>query len=301
MSLVPRLGVRVPAADERGRHPHHGHDAERGLAGARRRGAARDAAHAAEVPRGQGRAHRAGAPRGRHRRRGAQPVRDVRDHEAGERVAHRPHEGADRRRDARRARAAPGRRLQLQPADQGPRRGVDLGHPRPGRRQDLRRRPAASCTSKLERGRSASSTRRAARATSTSTAPAAPQHIVADVDREATSRYGVSVRDVEDTLESAYGGKLATDDVGGRAQGRRARQAAGRRPRATPRRSGGSRSRPATRGCRCRRWPSVHVDSGRTQINREQGRRFLALKCNIEGRDMGSFVDEAQARVRARA
>ena len=41
--------------------------------------------------------------------------------------------------------------------------------------------------------------------------------------------------------------------------------------------------------CRSRRWPSVHVDSGRTQINREQGQRFLALKCNIEGRDMGQL------------
>ena len=41
----------------------------------------------------------------------------------------------------------------------------------------------------------------------------------------------------------------------------------------------------------------VHADGGRTQINREQGGRFLALKCNIQGRDMGSFVDEAQARV----
>jgi heavy metal efflux system protein len=43
----------------------------------------------------------------------------------------------------------------------------------------------------------------------------------------------------------------------------------------------------------------VHMDRGRTQINREQGGRFLALKCNIEGRDMGTFVDEAQAKVRA--
>jgi cobalt-zinc-cadmium resistance protein CzcA len=43
----------------------------------------------------------------------------------------------------------------------------------------------------------------------------------------------------------------------------------------------------------------VHVDAGRTQINREQGGRFLALKCNIEGRDMGSFVEEAQSRVKS--
>jgi cobalt-zinc-cadmium resistance protein CzcA len=43
----------------------------------------------------------------------------------------------------------------------------------------------------------------------------------------------------------------------------------------------------------------LHVDSGRTQINREHGQRFLALKCNIEGRDMGSFVEEGQRRVSA--
>jgi cobalt-zinc-cadmium resistance protein CzcA len=43
---------------------------------------------------------------------------------------------------------------------------------------------------------------------------------------------------------------------------------------------------------------AIHIDRGRTQINREQGGRFLAIKCNIEGRDMGSFVDEAQGRVR---
>ena len=42
----------------------------------------------------------------------------------------------------------------------------------------------------------------------------------------------------------------------------------------------------------------IHIESGRTQINREQGQRFLALKCNIEGRAMGSFVAEAQERVR---
>ena len=41
---------------------------------------------------------------------------------------------------------------------------------------------------------------RAARATSRSTAPGRAQHIVADIDREATSRYGIPVRDVEDAL-----------------------------------------------------------------------------------------------------
>ena len=61
----------------------------------------------------------------------------------------------------------------------------------------------------------------------------------------------------------------------------------------------GSRSRSATARLPLASLAHLHVDSGRTQINREQGQRFLALKCNIEGRDMGSFVAEAQARVAA--
>ena len=48
---------------------------------------------------------------------------------------------------------------------------------------------------------------------------------------------------------------------------------------------------PGRRRARCRSasLANVHVDAGRTQINREQGGRFLALKCNIEGRDMGTL------------
>ena len=44
---------------------------------------------------------------------------------------------------------------------------------------------------------------------------------------------------------------------------------------------------------------NIRVDKGRTQINREQGGRFLAVKTNIEGRDMGTFVEEAQRRVQS--
>ncbi len=122
------------------------------------------------------------------------------------------------------------------------------------------------------------------------------QHIVADVDRDATARLGVPVRDVEATLESAYGGTLATVLwEGERRVGVRVKlpssaegdtHAVGRLeiPIAGTRALLSSLS-------------NVHIDTGRTQINREQGGRFLALKCNIAGRDMGSFVGEAQAAV----
>ncbi len=124
------------------------------------------------------------------------------------------------------------------------------------------------------------------------------QHIVADVDREATSRYGVSVSEVEDQIESAFGGKLATDVwEGERRVGVRVKLPAA--VEGDPSMVGRLEIPLEHARVPLSSLANIHVDTGRTQINREQGQRFLALKCNIEGRDMGSFVSEAQARVAA--
>jgi cobalt-zinc-cadmium resistance protein CzcA len=122
------------------------------------------------------------------------------------------------------------------------------------------------------------------------------QHIVADIDREATARAGVPARDVEDAIEGTYGGHVATQLwEGGRKVGVRVK---------LPSPSEGDRFSVARLAVPVdRAWlplgelARVHVDRERTHITREQGGRFLAVKCNIEGRDLGSFVEEAQARV----
>jgi cobalt-zinc-cadmium resistance protein CzcA len=123
------------------------------------------------------------------------------------------------------------------------------------------------------------------------------QHIVADVDRQATSRVGLSVMDVEETLESAYGGSLATAIWEGE------RRVGVRVKLPNPPEGDAYAVSRLEVPAGAMRFPlgtlaKVHLDAGRTQINREQGGRFLALKCNIEGRDMGSFVEEAQAQVK---
>jgi cobalt-zinc-cadmium resistance protein CzcA len=124
------------------------------------------------------------------------------------------------------------------------------------------------------------------------------QHIVADIDRRAIARVGLQVRDVEATLESAYGGKLATTLwEGERKVGVRVKLPA---PTEGDTFAIGKLEIPAgTARLPLSSLSRVHIDQGRTQINREQGGRFLALKANIEGRDMGSFVDEVQAKVKA--
>ncbi|HEX7479642.1 MAG TPA: CusA/CzcA family heavy metal efflux RND transporter [Polyangiales bacterium] len=124
----------------------------------------------------------------------------------------------------------------------------------------------------------------------------AAQHVVADIDRDLTARLAIPIRDVEDVIESAYGGKLATSIwEGERKVGVRIKLPT---PAAGDKYSVGRLEIPVgdTR-VPLSSLASVHPDLGRTQINREQGGRFLAIKCNIDNRDMGSFVAEAQAKV----
>jgi len=123
------------------------------------------------------------------------------------------------------------------------------------------------------------------------------QHIVADIDREAAARVGAAVSDVEDVIETAFGGKLAT-------QMWEAERKVGVRVKLPSPAEGdvysvGRLEVPIDKiRVPLSSLAQVHMDLGRTQINREEGGRFLAIKCNIEGRDMGSFVDEAQRRVK---
>ncbi len=122
-------------------------------------------------------------------------------------------------------------------------------------------------------------------------------HVVADFDRDATARLGVPVSEVDNAIEAGYGGRLATSMwEGERKVGVRVKLPT---PAEGDEYAVGRLDIPVGNA----RVPlsslaKVHVDRGRTQINREQGGRFLAIKCNIEGRDMGSFVDEAQAKVK---
>src|SRR5262249_2741372 len=116
-----------------------------------------------------------------------------------------------------------------------------------------------------------------------------------DLDRAALARYGITVGAAQDVIETALQGKVTT------------RMWAGERPvpvrlllplseRQGPPRIAGSLGPVAGAG----HGPLgavAHsgVVSGRAAIYREGGSRFLALKFNVEGRDMGSVVKDAMA------
>jgi cobalt-zinc-cadmium resistance protein CzcA len=113
------------------------------------------------------------------------------------------------------------------------------------------------------------------------------------------ARMGISVDDVQDVVEGAFGGKIVTEMF-------EKEQRVGVRVKLPTPIEGdlntvGQLLVPLPQGGQVplKTLAHVHTDTGRTQINREQLSRFLALKCNIEGRDMGTFVDEIQQRVGA--
>ncbi|QSA96617.1 efflux RND transporter permease subunit [Methylococcus sp. EFPC2] len=121
-----------------------------------------------------------------------------------------------------------------------------------------------------------------------------------ELNRPALARHGVSVDAAQDTLETAMAGRVVTE--------------LWQNERAVPIRvilPGTERSDaeqianlmvPTPSGARIplREIADLRVTGGRTSIEREANRRFLALKFNVEGRDLGSVVHDAMAVVEAK-
>ncbi len=119
------------------------------------------------------------------------------------------------------------------------------------------------------------------------------------VDRAAIARYGINVADVEDVVETAIGGRVATTLWEGE-----------RRFDVTVRLAEASRAtldripdiRVATPDgvqIPLAQLARVDVGTGEAAVDREGNARFVAVKCNVRGRDLGGFVAEAQRRVEA--
>src|SRR5215831_12562868 len=117
------------------------------------------------------------------------------------------------------------------------------------------------------------------------------------LDRAALARAGIAVEDAQDVVETALAGKVATsmwkDD----------RLVPVRVGLPAPERSDAERIAalmvPTADGGRVplREVARIGVAQGRATINHEANSRFMALKFNVEGRDVGSVITQAQALV----
>jgi cobalt-zinc-cadmium resistance protein CzcA len=139
-----------------------------------------------------------------------------------------------------------------------------------------------------------------------------------DVDRRQLARYGLSAADVHDVLAIAVGGR----EAGQLFQGDRRFDVVVRLPeplREDPQHlknlpipiSDGDEAAPAVGGhdeddsgsalhyVRLSDVAAVGLTEGPNQISRENGKRRIVVQTNVRGRDIGSFVEEAQRRVSA--
>lgn len=121
-----------------------------------------------------------------------------------------------------------------------------------------------------------------------------------DLDRETMARYGLGVADVQEAVVTGVHGAAVSEVVSGR-----------RRYPIVVRLDGPYRSTPEAIGQILLRTPlagtvtlsqvsRISVVEGPEVINHENGQRFIVVKANVRGRDLGSFAAEVERAVRSR-
>ena len=118
--------------------------------------------------------------------------------------------------------------------------------------------------------------------------------LMLQVNRQAIARYGVKVQDVQDTLKASIGGRIAGEIF----EGVRRFEILVRYPehaRSTPEQIG-KLLIPGPHGARIQLadLASITIVVGPRQITREKSQRFITIQCNVQNRDIGSFVAEAK-------
>jgi cobalt-zinc-cadmium resistance protein CzcA len=124
--------------------------------------------------------------------------------------------------------------------------------------------------------------------------------LVVRIDRAAIARYGINVADVQETVHAAVGGEVAGQVFEGirrfdilvrfAPEARETPEAIARLLVPGP----GGIEVPLAQLAR------IEEIVGPRQITRENNQRFITIQCNVVGRDIGSFVEEAQRAIERR-
>lgn len=118
-----------------------------------------------------------------------------------------------------------------------------------------------------------------------------------DLDRSAIARYGLSIADVREAIETGIGGSQATEVIDGR-----------RRVPIVVRLGASYRATPEAVGMTLLRTPAggtvtlsqvarVRTVEGPEVINHDGGQRYVVVQSNVRGRDLGGFVADVRSAV----
>jgi cobalt-zinc-cadmium resistance protein CzcA len=118
-----------------------------------------------------------------------------------------------------------------------------------------------------------------------------------DIDREAAARYGIRVGDVNDTIETAIGGRVASTLIEG--QRRFAITVRFPEDRRKDIEEIGRLLVPGPDGTRVplAQLAKVRLVEAPAQVSRESGMRRVVVEANVRGRDLGGFVEDVRARI----
>jgi len=123
------------------------------------------------------------------------------------------------------------------------------------------------------------------------------QYLSVEIDRQAIARLGLNVSDVNDVLETAIGGKVATEIF----EGERRFPGVVRLPERFRNNveaiSNVLLTAPGGAQVRLVDVARIRVMDGPAQISRELGKRRIVVGVNVKDRDLGSFVAELQQKV----
>jgi cobalt-zinc-cadmium resistance protein CzcA len=117
------------------------------------------------------------------------------------------------------------------------------------------------------------------------------------VDREAAARFGINVNDIQDAIQTAVGSSALTQVQQGEARfdvTLRYQQPYRNTPEAI---ANVRLLAPSGERVSLAQLTRVTTDDGAEEIYREGGQRYIAIKYSVRGRDLGSTVEEAIARV----
>ena len=130
--------------------------------------------------------------------------------------------------------------------------------------------------------------------------------LTVNIDRQKASRYGLNVADIQDAVATAIGGREAGTLFEGDRRFdilvrlpeslRNDLESMKRLPIPLPRGTGGTGSAEGrTNFIQLAEVASFELAPGPNQVSRENGKRRIVVSANVRGRDVGSFVADAEA------